>query len=172
MSWLRVRWTSTAIDQDYTIPELNALLEARDIDVSRLVWDAMRSARGPPLTAQFRPNQQYDVRSEPSSLVLRLREAPWVATKGGELLVPAEVTRDELHPSFVLEDTTGWLEAIGFGEKEKERSAEHQERQKAASELGVPLELVDRLSSVPEERRSCAETTRSWSGGSTGWRAR
>ena len=130
------RWTHTAIDTDWTIPDLKSLLENTTETLSRLIWKTMTEADQKVLTARFRPNQQYSIRKEPSTLVLVLRELSWLPQKGGAFVRPAEASQDLFPEGFAFDAGWLWIDAVGFGEESAKRVEERRNRQKLANELG------------------------------------
>lgn len=148
-----VRFTGTAINRDYTIKGLSALLKIKSHDVNRLIWDTVRQADPAKLEAAFRPNRQYELRKDKSSLVIALAKAEWIPDKRGHLRKPSAICKDELHPSFKYDNRNGWLDEIGFGEEARHASAEYKRKKEFATALGVRITIVDQLSSFsPEEQ--------------------
>ena len=134
--WNGARRTHTAINTDWTIPDLKLLLENPTESLSRLIWKTMAEADQQVLTARFRPNQQYVTNIEPSTLVLVLRELPWLPQRGGAFVRPAEASQDLLPEGFAFDAGWPWIEAVGFGEESAKRVEERLNRQKLAKDLG------------------------------------
>jgi hypothetical protein len=147
------RWTDSAISEDYVLPSCSSLLAARDSEISRLIWRTMSHVSAEVLQAKFRPNRSYDIRTAPSSVVIALRDTAWVPDKTGELRRPRDMTRALLAAGFPFPTQTEWLFAIGFGDGERQRSESYQQRVEMAKELGLPVELLDRLDDLDEATR-------------------
>jgi hypothetical protein len=149
-----VKFTSTAIDQDFFIPGIDALLRLRSVEINQLIWDTLRKANPDVLVARFRPNRQYDVQSGKSSIALALARATWVPDSSGKLHKAADIEREILHPSFQYDDRNGWLTAIGFAEGAKKATAEYQRRQESVRALGLSMEIVDLIVETPLEAQA------------------
>lgn len=152
-----VKWTHTAIDQDYTIRDISLLLKMRDKEISLLIWNVVRKADPEVLEAAFRPNRQYETRKDKSSLVLSLSKAEWIPDKRGHLKKPSAITKNQLHPSFKYDNRNGWLDEIGFEEDEKQASEQYQRKKEHAKALGLPIALVDMLGNRSKEEREQIE---------------
>jgi hypothetical protein len=148
-----VKYTSTAINKDYTIIGLKNLLRLQDLQVNKLIWDAVRSADPEVLEAVFRPNRQYNTREDKSSLVILLSKAEWIPDKKGRLQKPSVMRKADVHPSFRYDNRNGWLDAIGFGEADKKASEEFQRKKELAKQAGIPVALIELLSSIPKEKQ-------------------
>lgn len=131
-----VKWTNTAINEDYSIPGIEQYLAVQTILASRLIWDALTRADRRSMTARFRPNQQYTIRETPSQLVSHLMPQAWIPDKTGVFRKPEDMTTDDLRTDFPYDDRNGLLTAIGFGEHANKQSAQYQAQNDAAKEMG------------------------------------
>ena len=131
-----VRSTHTRINDDWTISDLTSVLDHPSEELSRLVWHTMTKSDESILEARFRPNQQYETKVEPSTLVLTLQELPWVPQRDGEFVRPAEASRDLLPEGFPFDPGWPWIKAICFGEESVKRLEEIQRQREEAKELG------------------------------------
>ena len=157
-----VRWTHTGIDDDWNIADLELALENPSETLSRLIWTTMEKARENYLKACFRPNQQYTTREEPSSLVLALREVPWVPQEGKGFVRAAMASRGLLPDGFAFSPEWPWIKAIGFGEENARRVEERRRTQQIAKDLGFgddeALEDAKRFAELaPDIRRRILE---------------
>ena len=132
-----VRWRHTGIDDDWTISELELVLENPTEALSRLVWTTLMRADTTVLEARFRPNQQYTTRREPSTLVLILRELSWLPQEDGNFVPPAKASQDLLPAGFLFDPGWPWIMAIGFGEEGAKRVEERRRTREIAIELGI-----------------------------------
>lgn len=135
------KWmASTAIDEDYSITDLDEYLAVKSIAVSRLIWDAIIRADEKSKWAHFSPNQKHRQQYRPiereSQLVYHLKRHAWIPDNLGEFRKPEDMTRDDLRTDFPYNDQSGLLSAIGFGENAKRRSEEYQTRNQKAQEIG------------------------------------
>jgi hypothetical protein len=152
------RWTGSAINEDYNIPSCYALLAAQDAEISRLIWRTMADAPTEVLQARCRPNRGFEPCRAPSSLVLALQDAEWIPDKSGVFRQPRDMTRSQLPSEFPFKGQAEWLTAVGFGEAERQRSESYRRRVEMAKELGLPVELLDRLDGLePSSRLSAIE---------------
>ncbi len=148
-----VRYTDSAIDNDYIIPALTALLKANDIRINALIWRTMCSAAPDKLEAAYRPNQRYSVRKDKSSLVMQLTTSKWIPDAKGTFHAPPQISKNELHPDFKPDNRNYWLDAIGFGEEAKTESAEYKRRMDLSKELGLDHNLLELLRDTPATER-------------------
>jgi len=143
-----VKWTYTAINEDYSIADINEYLEAKSIPASRLIWHALIRADRTSATARFRPNQQYPIRATESQLVCQLKDHSWIPDRSGVFRTPEEMTQDALLTDFPYDDRNGLLTAIGFGVDAKKRTEEYRQRNELARSWGFVdaeyMELVQK----------------------------
>ena len=157
-----VRRTNTSINTDWTISKLAMVLENPSEALSRLVWTTMVGAAESCLKARFRPNRQYRTREEPSTLILTLRDLPWVPQGGREFVRPAMASRELLPGGFAFDAEWPWIRAIGFGEESARRVEERRRTQQIAKDLGFgddeALEDAKRFAELsPDIRRRILE---------------
>lgn len=138
-----VKFTYTGKDSDYTINGLKDLLKTANREISLLIWRTLSEADHKVLEACFRPNQQHEMRTDKSSLVIALSKAQWIPDKNGQLFKPCDITKDMLHNDFKYDDRNGWLTAIGFGENERKKSEEHKTLRENCKKNGLSEECVD-----------------------------
>ena len=138
-----VRWTNTSIDTDWTIPDLQSALEHPSEDLSQLIWNTMIGADGNVLKAKFRPNQHYETRIEPSTLVLTLRELSWLPQRGRNFVRPAEASQNLLPEGFAFDPGWPWIKAVRFGEEATRRIDERRTQEEVAAKLGIDDEALD-----------------------------
>jgi hypothetical protein len=139
------RHTSTATDDDYKIDQISALLKRSDPDISRLIWDAARRGGASVMTARYSPNQTHAANQAPSSLAVALRNAAWLPAKDGSLRQPRTMVAADLAAGFPIGGNEAWLQAIGFGELQKQQSEQRKAVRKAGELIGLSAELVDQL---------------------------
>lgn len=131
-----IKLTTTRISEDWLILDLERLLNTPSETLSRLIWKTLCEAQPEILKARFRPNQQYPTREAASSLVMLLRDSPWIPQQNGEFVCPAAASRTLLPTGFPFDEGYEWLRAVGFGEEEHKRSEGHRRKQSAAAVLG------------------------------------
>jgi hypothetical protein len=148
------RNTGTGVCDDYVIPQLAAILELRDVEVSRMVWSAVSKQGRHTMWAHWSPNKSREPNRVLSQMAVVLRDAKWIPALDGSFRRPDKITVSELAPGFSIQPALPWLEEIGFGAEDRRRSEQHQARRKAAESLEMPEELADRLGAMSEEGRA------------------
>lgn len=144
------RSTHTGINEDYYIESLEELLEENNVGVARLVWRTLAGVEPRVLKARYRPNQQYSIRSVPSSLVQTLQSTKWIPGKDGKYYLPKEISQKSLRDDFEYDDRNGWLTAVGFAEEEQKATKEYRQRKEIAKQLGITLQDIDFLKILKE----------------------
>lgn len=143
-----VKWTYTAINDDYIITDLDKYLARQSIIASQLLWNALINSDSKSAKARFRPNQQYSIRETESQLVYHLKRTSWIPDKNGSFRKPEEITKDELHSDFLFNDRNELLTAIGFGERTRKLNQEYVVRNNNAQEMG--FESADEAEKMAE----------------------
>ncbi len=161
------RQTDSTVDEDYFLNGLHWQLRSSDgfiglfnlkssksLALSNAIWRAMCSAGREVLIARYIPNAQrkHQQKSKDSFLVDHLARSTWVPDKDGNFLLPSEVTQEILHPAFKFDDANGWLTAIKFGDTARQKSAEYQDRNQDAENIGfVSLEQAEGYAELARE---------------------
>lgn len=145
------RTTSSTIDSDFYINGLHwrneespfyfgqlNLGKAHSLALSKAIWKVMSEANPDVLTARYVPNdrRRHEEKSKSSFLVDYLARHRWVPDREGGFHCPKDVSKVSLHPDFVFDDRNGWLTAIGFGEEDRKRSHNYQQKNALAKSLG------------------------------------
>ncbi len=148
----------TKIDEDWTIPGLKFQLEKKNKNISLLLWRTMKETEKTEnrdyLTAQFRPNQKYETKKEPSTLVLELRETYWVPQGNKKFVRPAEALQNLLPSGFAFDAGWSWIKEIGFGEgnsKSEEEQRNQQELEKFGFESNEELNRAKKFAKLPQK---------------------
>ncbi len=130
--------TPTGTDRDFVIDGLDELFLNPTMALSRLVWRALcdRSQDASILQACFQYNQSNYPHYAESQLVHQLRGGAWIPQGKGELVRPAEASRDLLPQGFPFDPGWPWVQAIGFGEESAKRIEERRRNQEIAEKLG------------------------------------
>lgn len=159
----------TGIETDYVITYIRQYLELHSISLARYIWKSLSSEGGwkdSYNTKYFKLNKKHSSIIEESSVLNALKNIKWVPDKNGIFRVPRDVSRDTIDTSFVIDETNGFLAAIGFGENAKKREEEEkarrekefleQEQQKeAAKRLG--FDSTEDVLASKEDARKVAE---------------
>jgi hypothetical protein len=151
------RETNTQRANEYSIRELQGLLDRKDPRISRLIWQAMSAARQENLLAVYQPNQGVSPVSAPSHVVSVLSNTAWIPTSDGRLARPDQITVRDLAPDFTATGNEAWLRAIRFGEAQRKHVESNQARRRAAESLGLSAEVADHLARLAPEERKAAD---------------
>ncbi len=148
------RYTSP-IDSDFIIPKLKKLFQNPTIEISKLLWRTMCSlpSRKNYLVARYRKNMTNGSRTADSQLVHHLRTYEWVPQTNEDFVSPSDASYEMLPDGFPFDADQEWLKAINFGVSVEQAKEEYTTREKIASSLNVPVEVVDFLSELPDEER-------------------
>ena len=132
------RLTKKAINRDFKIEGLDTVLGRPTLELSRLIWLTMVKLADDKqyLKAKYRRNAKSGTRSVDSQLVHSLKKGEWIPQRDGSFVRPAEARHVCLPDGFLYDLGWEWLKAIEFGKENRERSAERQQKKKAARELG------------------------------------
>ena len=135
------RETDTGINQDYYIPKLGQLLALQSIELNLILWNTLREADPKVFIAKYRPNQEHRTNKGPSTLAHTLKTSAWIPDQNDQFYKPREITREQLHPDFICDNRSNWLNYLDFGKVD-----EFDESGKVVAEkIGVstPQELND-----------------------------
>jgi len=161
------RLTSTAINRDWTIENLEGMLADRDHrrEVSKLLWDTMYKVDSKYFEAQYRMNSAYATVRARSQLIHVISNATWVHGADGEFYNPKDIDKESLSSDFIYNNENGWLDHIDFGlniqfTTEEQDKAEELIKEKTGFTLdmlekfkGIPLESIDEFVNQEKQRR-------------------
>ena len=152
--YYRGRRSEYEINDDYTIPNLDDLLSARDTRILRVVWATMCAADKAVLVAKYRPNSRYETRKADSVLVHELRKQKWVPARDGKFYRPRDVAQDNLIDGFPYNDTNGWLNAIHFGASIVRKTEDYKRKLSTLQSIGIPPDFLDEWERLTGEERA------------------
>ena len=112
----------------------------------------MAAAAPETFTARYRPNSTYAYREAPSLLIVWLKAEAWLPNKAGEFKVPADLSRETLHPDFKFDEGYGWLTKVGFGDNVQRTTKAYADRIKVLSDIGVSREFADKLMGLTSDK--------------------
>ena len=140
------RVTETGINEDYFIPSLSTLLALKNSRLNALLWNNLREVDPQVFVAKYRPNQQHATNQAPSTLAHTLKTTAWIPDQNGQFFKPGEITMERLHPDFIYDNRSGWLDHLDFGKVDEFDEV----GQIVAGALGVesPTELNEWVSMV------------------------
>jgi len=133
----RTRWTDNTISRDYIIEGIDYIIEHPSLESSKLIWNAITSAHPDVARAEFRLNNNYELRTAESQIIYKLRRHAWVPDRSGVFHKPKAMTQAQLPEDFVYDDKNGLLAAIGFGQDELTASADFKAKDKITTEMGL-----------------------------------
>ena len=147
-------------NHDWTIPNIESILNLQNISVSQLVWDAIISY---PISyysndiryAKYSPNGSAAVKTCPSTLIYFLKHYDWIPDRSGNFHKPRDITKDELSKRFPYDDRNGLLSAIEFG---LGSSIKTNEITKAIEKLGVEAGSVEAQIIDAITQNKCSES--------------
>lgn len=128
--------THKCIDEDWYIESLDSVLEGSTEELARLIWNTMKNLDENKLIAKYRPNAQCEIREQPSSLILTLKNLPWLPQRKGDFVRPCDAMRDQLLDGFPFDFGWLWLKAVCFEEETDRRIEERQRISEMARKLG------------------------------------
>ena len=146
------RVTETGINEDYFIPHLSTLLALKNIRLNALLWNTLREVDPHVFVARYRPNQQHATNQAPSTLAHTLKTTAWIPDENGQFFKPREITEARLHPDFIYDNRSGWLDHLDFGKVDEFDET----GQVVAGVLGVesPAELNEWISFMRHAREN------------------
>ena len=138
------RHTDRGIDSDYTIPDLEILLEKQSIQISKQIWRTLerygnRNAGYKYATARFSPNASIAPKTCDSSLIYYLRKFAWLPNNQGVLSKPEDISLDNLHADFDYDPGNRLLAALKIGSAAEKQSREQEKLEQAAKKAGLCL---------------------------------
>jgi hypothetical protein len=150
------RWSPSGVNEDYTIRDLDKLLNKADEELSRLVWKTVCQLKNSDwLMASYRNSQYQEMRTAPSRLAYILRHTAWIPQTNGIFVRPSSASPQLLPSGFPYDPGYEWLKVIRFAEDERVNSKKQLEQQSLAEELGFQdaetLERAKQFAAIPRE---------------------
>jgi len=149
-------------NNDYTIYNLDKLLETPDIELSRLIWQTMNCLDAKFLQAAYKKSDKGGFRYADSQLVHILINASWIPQKEDGLIFfvqPRDAFRDKLPTGFIYLEVLEWFTKVEFGKNAKKQTEEFKNFNHYAKELG--FESIDEAEKAAELVKRCREEGRS-----------
>ena len=123
-------------------------LSQEDYNYSWLVWNAMKNRDKRIFEAKYRRVKNSEMKTKPSSLIITLKESPWIPDKEGVFHKPEDISLDSLDKKFAdsYNNSNGWLDEINFGKKLKQTTERYQQLNKILKEeYGYELNFIEKL---------------------------
>lgn len=134
----RGRATGYGKNVDYSIPDLNILVNAQSPKISLEIWNVLINCSGyiDVTIARHSANASESCNQADSTLVYYLKKHSWIPTKDGSWKRPAEISRQMLLPEFHYSEENKMLKAIGFGEDQKKTEGGRRFAEEIAQKAG------------------------------------
>lgn len=167
--------TTSPINRDYIIENIQNVLENPSLSISRLVWETMRIApqslyencyQEDVLRAVYRNTEKHGAEFADSQLVCALKEAKWIPQKKEgaediEFVKPADAIKGLIPEGFSFDAGWPWIKALKFGLNAQHSAlfeiTENQKKQAAAKTLGfedvAAVERAQKFSSLPKDEQ-------------------
>lgn len=110
--------TAHSTGEDYTIAGIDDMLDAKSIEVSKMIWNYMINLKTLPryCKASFSPNRTTQPRKCDSTLVQKLRDKAWIPGKNDKVFYkPSDISHEMLMDGFEWVTDAVFLNLILFG---------------------------------------------------------
>ena len=159
------RYTGYGTNEDYTIPELEGLLQIQSIEISKQIWETLEQ-HGKIygrryVQARYAPNASVSAKTCDSSLIYYLKQYAWIPDKQGNLYKPTEISVDQLRNDFFYNEKNEIFAALGFGSAAEKENQKRAALERDARELGmrmVPNEEYEQYLEWCSRRKSPKDT--------------
>ncbi len=150
------------IDNDYSIENLEEILEKPSSELSLLIWRTMNSLDSKYLTAIYQKRKKSDPKEAKSQLIHILKQAKWIPQINGAMVKPCDAERVKLPKEFTFIEECEWREKVEFGLTARLEILDAKSRDTYAQKIGFSSfnealkwkkisEEVERLGKTPEE---------------------
>jgi len=145
------------INEDWQIPRLEQFLEQPNTVKSMLLWNTLNDLENrfehSHLKARSQKSRRHGCHEADSQLVCMIKQLSWIPQTDGRFVSPDKASYALLPKGFDVISETKWLEAVGFGKEEYNRSEDVLKKREACKCLGLDgslAELVQEISSLFE----------------------
>jgi len=110
--------TAHSTGEDYTIAGIDDMLDAKSVEVSKMIWNYMISLQTLPryCKASFSPNRTTQPRKCDSTLIQKLRDKAWIPGKNDKIFYkPSDISYEMLMDGFEWVADAIFLGLILFG---------------------------------------------------------
>ncbi|MBL57218.1 MAG: hypothetical protein CMP61_08525 [Flavobacteriales bacterium] len=132
-------------ESDFKLPRMEAL-ESPQIESSLILWRELSNIPTSKdyFVATYSPNNSAPIRKCDSDVILELKKYSWIPNKEGCFFKPEEMSYEDLHSDFKINNTNGWLDKIDLGLNTK-KSLEKQAKKKKLESIGLNESLAEVL---------------------------
>lgn len=139
-------------EEDFTIKHLTNILDIKDIQANRLIWQAIIEAPQEASQACYRRTLNSTTYRDESSLVIILKDTAWIPDKDGVFHKPQDIIPSQLHDGFIYDESNGLLAAIEFGKNFYANQEIHQKQEEAAQQIGFEsIEEATEIAKLKQE---------------------
>jgi len=137
--------TKYATSSDYTIPDIEILLNHEHFSISKMIWVLLLqySKRSKFISYQneyvpdyskatYSPNKQSIVKKCDSTLIYKLKQYAWIPNKQNKMFKPADILPNDLHDEFTFTSNDYLIFALQIGSSFEEQN---QKRKRIEDEL-------------------------------------
>ena len=120
-------WSDYYKDVDFTLEEIEELIQSIDIDRAKLIWRTMHELEPACLKACLRKNRSQETHWGSSTIVHQLRQARWVPQRSdgsANFVRPCDASSALLPEGFPYDRGKEWLVAVQFGKASDDHSAQ------------------------------------------------
>lgn len=150
------------INRDFALaPETMLLLKSQQLEMARLVWEALcrsEAVRQTILEACYQLTESGGPHRSASQLVCQLQVLAWVPQTDGSFVRPSAAMASRMPKGFAIDRGYKWLEVVGFGSDEKKLETASVQREEKLKDLGISqktlalAQLLENLSETEFER--------------------
>ena len=121
---------TTGYHTDYTITNLNAFLNLKNVAVNRYIWKYLcKNWRYSYAYETKKRNRNYGSHTNDSSVLSTLKSNAWILDKDGKWRTPAKISELTIADGWIIDNENGFLSVIGFGAEQKKIDEEIQKKQ-------------------------------------------
>ena len=157
------------VNQDWTIENLDNLLDPSSIRFSKLVWELMSGIDSKYFRATYQVNEKHGSRVAKSQLIHALRDFAWVPQKNQNVdefnfVKPSDADAKLLPEGFFFNSGWEWLKEVDFGKndhhREQLKNVEFHQKEATVKELG--FDSVEDAKEVAELRKNDPDGFKAW----------
>ena len=135
----------TGINKDHELFKLNYVLKNITPEVSFVIWETMVRYKNnlDILKATYQANKKRPTYTADSSLILLLKDNPWILNNNSEFITPQNATKENIHKNYDFVETWEWLKSIEFGLSNEEKIQKEKETLELTKNLNLNIEHIE-----------------------------
>jgi hypothetical protein len=146
--------TTTTIKEDWDIPEFERIVHLTNPGLMKLLWELAVSSPSSYAKASYQANRSSQVRVFRSKIAQKMMSTEWILDRNGFMRSTSSMTVDDLPEGWSHPGHESLAAAVGFGQETANRERENIQRQEAANQLDIPIELADVWRNIPSDKQS------------------